>query len=99
MAPRQQKQHTTFCLHFRPSPESRLRSINVLPDFLGPDEVEIASVEIDGIKRELKEEDRKLFRVPLTRDDLGRKLVVSFRQADAAYQRRSKYAIGDTFLP
>src|SRR5262249_33831115 len=31
--PRKQRQHTTFCLHFRPAKDDRLRSINVLPDF------------------------------------------------------------------
>jgi mannose/cellobiose epimerase-like protein (N-acyl-D-glucosamine 2-epimerase family) len=83
--PRQQQQHTAFCLHFRPSPESRLRSINVLPDFLGPDAVEVAMVEIDGVPRTIAP---GAFQIPIGPDDLGRHMVVRFRQTMVAHARR-----------
>jgi mannose/cellobiose epimerase-like protein (N-acyl-D-glucosamine 2-epimerase family) len=95
--PRRQQQHTTFCLHFRPAADDRLRSINVLPDFLGPDVVEIAAVEIDGVERPVA--DPQCFQVPLRREDLGRHVCVRFRQTKAAWERRQARAIPDERFP
>jgi mannose/cellobiose epimerase-like protein (N-acyl-D-glucosamine 2-epimerase family) len=95
--PRQQLQHTTFCLHFRPSPASRLLSINVLPDFLGPDAVEIAGIEIDGVERPVK--DPTNFQIPLAAEDLGRNVCVRLRQTEAAHARLRGFAVKDDWLP
>jgi mannose/cellobiose epimerase-like protein (N-acyl-D-glucosamine 2-epimerase family) len=91
--PRQQRQHTTFCMHFRPSPDNRLRSINVLPDFLGPDALEIAGVEVDGVERPVK--DPANFQIPLAPEDLGRNIHVRLRQTEAAHKRLRDFAVKD----
>lgn len=94
--PRKQRVHTTFCLHFRPT-EDRLRSINVLPDFLGPDTIEIVGVEVDGISRPVA--DCKNFQVPLLAEDIGRHVLVRFSQTEGAFARLSQGAIADDRLP
>jgi mannose/cellobiose epimerase-like protein (N-acyl-D-glucosamine 2-epimerase family) len=94
--PRQQRQHTTFCLHFRPSANSGLSSINVLPDFLGPDVLEIAEVEIDGVPREV---DPREFQIPLCEDDLGRIVKVYLWQSDKYHECLSQFAAQDDHLP
>ena len=91
--PRRQHHHTVFCLYFRPSPTSRLRSINVLPDFLGPDAVELDGIEIDGIERPVS--NRRNFQIPLAPDDLGRTLKVRLRQSASAYERLKAHAPTD----
>ena len=95
--PRQQQQHTTLCLHFRPSGRSGLKSINVLPDFLGPDAVKISSVEIDGVPRKLNPESPN-FHIPLGPDDLDRHVKVFLCQSDAAHKRLLPHAIKDDQL-
>jgi mannose/cellobiose epimerase-like protein (N-acyl-D-glucosamine 2-epimerase family) len=94
--PRDAREHTTFCLHFRPGPQDRLRSINVLPDFLGPAAVEIDRIEVDGVDRPVGE--AKHFQVPLRPEDLGRHVVVRLRQSKEAHARLSKDAIPDKRL-
>jgi hypothetical protein len=88
--PREEQQHTTFCMHFRPSPTSQLRSINVLPDFLGPGAVELFEVEVDGVPRPVS--DPQNFQVPLTADDLGRHVIARIRQSTAVHARLKQYA-------
>ncbi len=95
--PRQQQQHTTFCLHFRPSGRSGLSSINVLPDFLGGDALKISSVEIDGVPRKLNPMPSN-FQIPLEPDDLDRHVKVFLCQSDAAHQRLAPHAIKDENL-
>lgn len=96
--PRQQQQHTTFCMHFRPSPTSGLESINPLPDFLGPDTLKISGIEIDGVPRQVTVDPSKL-QIPLGPEDLGRHIKVYFCQSDAAWERLSPHAITDEHLP
>ena len=81
--PREQRQHSGLILHFRPS-ESRFRSINVLPDFLGPDTIEILEVTLDGVQR--KVDDPKNFQLPLLESDLGRKVLVRFQQTEKLHK-------------
>ncbi len=95
--PRKRREHTQFCLHFRPGALNRSRSINVLPDFLGPDAIEVHRVEIDGVDRAIA--DPRSFQISLQPEDLGRHVVVHFRQSKATYDRLSPYAIEDDRLP
>lgn len=102
--PRSQQQHSMFCLHFRPRPkqgilDSGLRSVNVLPDYLGPDALELVSAEVDGVPRNLSDAEKKSFRIILQEQDLGRHLKVYLRQSDAAFARLVQYAIPDESLP
>jgi mannose/cellobiose epimerase-like protein (N-acyl-D-glucosamine 2-epimerase family) len=96
--PRQQQQHTTFCLHFRPSGRSGLSSINVLPDFVGPGALKISSVEIDGLPRKLDPMPAD-FQIPLGPDDLDRHVKVFLCQSDEAHRRLAPHAISDQNLP
>jgi mannose/cellobiose epimerase-like protein (N-acyl-D-glucosamine 2-epimerase family) len=95
--PRAQQAHTTFCLHFRPDPDSGLTSINVLPDFLGADAMEVARVEVDGVDRPTK--GVKDFQVPLGPADAGRHVMVALRQSAAAHGRMKAQAVADERLP
>lgn len=90
--PREQRQHSGLVLHFRPS-ASRFRSINVLPDFLGPNTLEILEVTVDGVAR--KVDDPKNFQLPLLESDQGRKVLVRFQQTETLHQTLSPLAIKD----
>lgn len=82
-----------FCLHFRPDVNCGHRSINVLPDYLGPNSVEIDGVVIDGV--ECPVEDPRNFQIPLRESDLGRDMIVRFRQTEAAYNRLQPHALNE----
>jgi mannose/cellobiose epimerase-like protein (N-acyl-D-glucosamine 2-epimerase family) len=94
--PRKLREHTTFCLHFRPDADDRLRSINVLPDFLGPGAVEIVGIEVDGVERPI--DTVRDFQVPLRPEDRGRHLVVRLRQSTTAHARLEPFAVEDDRL-
>lgn len=82
--PRAQRQHSGFVLHFHPSLESRLRSLNVLPDFLGPDTVEIVEVTFNGIPRSQSPTD---FQVKLNDSDMGCHVLVRFQQTERQHKK------------
>ena len=69
---------SSFCLYFHPSAHSGLRSINVLPDFVKPGSIEIASVSING--RHRAHFDPHRFQIPLEPSDLGSEVIVQFRR-------------------
>jgi hypothetical protein len=69
---------SNFCLFFRPSPESALRSINVLPDFFPPGLLEIASISINGQPR--RSFSPSQFQIDLDASELGCELRVEFRR-------------------
>jgi hypothetical protein len=66
----------SFCMYFRPDPACRMRSINVLPDFMAPGKVCIRQVTVDGVPR--RHVDPNYFQVELHPDDLGASIVVQF---------------------
>lgn len=68
----------TFCLYFHPSAQSGFRSINVLPDFVKPGSIEIASISINGRRR--ADFDPHRFQIPLEESDLGSEVIVQFRR-------------------
>jgi hypothetical protein len=67
-----------FCLYFRPSAKSGQHSINVLPDFMKPGTVQIASVRVNGIKRPDLLSAVENFQVPLNESDMGCDVIVEF---------------------
>ena len=67
----------SFCLYFKPSRESGMRSLNVLPDFLPPGRVQIEEVSVNGRIR--RHTDPNYFQVELAPEDLGCDVVVRFR--------------------
>lgn len=77
VAPADGKQGT-FCLYFRPVANSGLRSINVLPDFMKPGSIEIASLSING--RQRSDFDPNRFQVPLEPGDFDSEIIVQFRR-------------------
>jgi hypothetical protein len=94
--PRKLREHSKFRLHFRPDPKSGLRSINVLPDFVGPDALEIESIIVDGITR--KVENPRNFQVPLEECDLGKSVIVNLQQTAEAHARLATSAPNDDRL-
>jgi hypothetical protein len=74
---------SSFCMYFRPDRASRMRSINVLPDFMAPGTVSVEEVTVDGIPR--PHADPNYFQVELTDSDLGANIVVRFRARKAAH--------------
>lgn len=72
----------SFCLYFKPDCLSRMRSINVLPDFMPPGSVQIEQVMINGEPR--AHTDPNYFQIELTQHDLGADIVVQFRAVGKA---------------
>ena len=48
---RERRDDNVFCMHLKPHVNSGQRSINVLPDFFGPDDLEVVGVVINGVQR------------------------------------------------
>jgi mannose/cellobiose epimerase-like protein (N-acyl-D-glucosamine 2-epimerase family) len=72
--PRARPEHSVFALYFRPAPG--VESINVLPDFLGPSALELHSVEVDGVPRDVASGDTQ---VALRPGDHERNVVARLR--------------------
>jgi putative intracellular protease/amidase/mannose/cellobiose epimerase-like protein (N-acyl-D-glucosamine 2-epimerase family) len=68
---------SNFSLFFRPCVNSGLRSLNVLPDFVKPDEVEVHSVKINGVSQRSVDHDN--FQITLPEGALGSEIVVEFK--------------------
>ena len=66
-----------FCLHFKPSKNAGVQSINVLPDFMAPNAVQIEQVRINGVPR--SHSDPNYFQIELSESDLGCSVDVTFR--------------------
>jgi hypothetical protein len=75
----------TFSLYFRPEVGSRQLSVNVLPDFFAPGEVEVLKVSVRGMDRpDLAARARDYraetpFQITLRPEELGAEIVVVFR--------------------
>ncbi|MBN9519829.1 N-acyl-D-glucosamine 2-epimerase [bacterium] len=70
------EEHQRFTLYFRPDPDSRPQSINVLPDFFKPGKIEITSATIDGVAAAWSKEG---FQVSLKDASPGARVVVEFQ--------------------
>lgn len=67
---------SSFCLHFRPDSTCGQLSINVLPDFVRPGSLAIASIRVNGVKR--SNFDPTQFQIPLRPEEVGCDVTVEF---------------------
>jgi mannose/cellobiose epimerase-like protein (N-acyl-D-glucosamine 2-epimerase family) len=65
-----------FCLFFYPDKECAHTTLNVLPDFLPPGAVRVASITINGVPRASFSPDS--FQIQLEEEDFGTQIVVEF---------------------
>ena len=65
-----------FCLFFRPQRECGHTTLNVLPDFVPPGALRVASIKVNGVPR--TSFNPESFQVELTEEDLGSQVVVEF---------------------
>jgi mannose/cellobiose epimerase-like protein (N-acyl-D-glucosamine 2-epimerase family) len=65
-----------FCLYFKPDRQSGQRSINVLPDFFKPGDLEVVGISVNGIRRSSVDPDN--FQIPLNESELGSEVAVTF---------------------
>jgi mannose/cellobiose epimerase-like protein (N-acyl-D-glucosamine 2-epimerase family) len=65
-----------FCLYFKPDRQSGQRSINVLPDFFKPGDLEVVGISVNGIRRSSVDADN--FQIPLSESELGSEVAVTF---------------------
>ncbi len=63
-----------FCMHFKPHVNSLQRSINVLPDFFAPGDLEVVGVVVNGVRRTGFARDQ--FQIALDPSDLGADIIV-----------------------
>jgi len=68
---------TDFCLYFRPSKSSSIQTLNVLPDFMQPNTLDVTSIKVDGKARQFTS--HRNFQIPIEPNDLGREICVDFR--------------------
>jgi hypothetical protein len=66
----------TFCLFFRPDQDTRHTTLNVLPDFVPPNSLEIISITVNGVPRTSFSPDN--FQIELHRHELGAQVIVEF---------------------
>jgi hypothetical protein len=67
----------TFCLFFRPDAQCPHTTLNVLPDFMPPDTVEISRISVGSAPR--TNFDRNNFQIELEREELSTQVIVEFR--------------------
>jgi hypothetical protein len=91
--PKEKRSHSGLVLHFEPALNSRFLSINVLPDFLGPDTLEVVEVRVDGILR--KVENPADFQIRLHHQDFGRSIQVKLQQTEKLNALLAPIAVAD----
>jgi mannose/cellobiose epimerase-like protein (N-acyl-D-glucosamine 2-epimerase family) len=67
----------TFCIFFRPDAHCAHTTLNVLPDFMAPDTIEISRISVGGVPRQ--NFDPRNFQIELERQELGTQVIVEFR--------------------
>ncbi|MGO9598820.1 MAG: AGE family epimerase/isomerase [Isosphaeraceae bacterium] len=87
---RERREDNVFCMHFRPHVNSGQRSINVLPDFFAPGEIEVVGVVINGVRR--KEFAPDQFQIPLEPSDLGSEIIVELCPTKERHEKNRKGA-------
>ena len=79
-------------MHFKPHVNSGQRSINVLPDFFGPDDLEVVGVVVNGVRRQNVAPDQ--FQIKLEPSDLGSEIIVELRPTEARNERNKRGSVG-----
>ncbi|MFO0956393.1 MAG: AGE family epimerase/isomerase [Isosphaeraceae bacterium] len=79
-----------FCMHFKIHENSHQRSVNVLPDFFGKDDLEICGLKVNGVRRDNFVPNQ--FQIALEPGDLGCDIEVLLRPTDARHARNKQTA-------
>jgi mannose/cellobiose epimerase-like protein (N-acyl-D-glucosamine 2-epimerase family) len=74
--PEKSEADKTFCLYFRPDAGARHTTLNVLPDFVPPNSLRIASITVNGVPRTNFSPDN--FQIELHQHELGAQVIVEF---------------------
>jgi len=82
---RERLEDNVFCMHFKPHVNSGQRSINVLPDFFAPGEIEVVGIVVNGVRRADFAPDQ--FQIPLEQSDLGSEIIVELCPTKARNER------------
>ena len=87
---RERREDNVFCMHFHPHVNSGQRSINVLPDFCAPGDVEVVGVVVNGVRR--KDVKPNQFQIPLDPSELGSEVIVELCPTEPRNQKNKKGA-------
>jgi mannose/cellobiose epimerase-like protein (N-acyl-D-glucosamine 2-epimerase family) len=82
---RKRLEDNVFCMHFKPHVNSGQTSISVLPDFFGPDDLEVAGVVVNGLRRKNVAPDQ--YQIKLDPSELGSDVTVELRPTKARNER------------
>ncbi len=85
---RERRDDNDFCMHYRPHVNSGQSSINVLPDFFGPDDLEVSAVVINGVRRQDVAPNQ--YQIHLDPSELGSDVTVEFRPTEARNERNKQ---------
>ena len=82
------REDNVFCMHFKPHVNSGQRSINVLPDFFAPGEIEVVGVVVNGRRRQNVAPDK--YQIPLDPSELGSDVTVELCPTEARNAKNKK---------
>ncbi len=85
---RERRDDNVFCMHLKPHVNSGQRSINALPDFFGPDDLEVCAIVIDGVHRQNVPPDQ--YQIKLELSELGSDVAVELRPTEARNERNKR---------
>ena len=85
---RERRDDNVFCMHLKPHVNSGQRSINALPDFFGPNDLEVCAVVIDGVQRQNVLPDQ--YQIKLELSELGSDVAVELRPTEARNERNKR---------
>lgn len=83
--PRQKRHHSGLVLYFWPDKASPFSSLNVLPDFVAHDNIEVQSVNANGVPRARPNSDQP-YTIQLHAKDMGAKILIQFQQTQKLYE-------------
>ena len=86
----QRREDNVFCLHFKPHANSGQLSLNVLPDFTAPGDLEVIGVVVNGVRR--TNVDPNQFQIQLDPSELGCDVIVEFCPTKERNEKNKKGA-------